>query len=74
MCTQIVQTEVNVPVLRNFVEKMYPVAYDLAIRKRNTLVRLYSSYPIQEENFVEFKFRYFANGNLVNLISTYYFI
>ena len=49
--SQIVQTEVNVPVLRNFVEKMYPVAYDLAIRKRNTLVRLYSSYPIQEENF-----------------------
>jgi len=29
---------VNVPVLRTFVEKMYPVAQDLANRKKHTLV------------------------------------
>ncbi|XP_067945247.1 protein furry homolog-like [Watersipora subatra] len=33
----IVQTEVNVPVLRNFVEKIYPVAVDMANKRRNSL-------------------------------------
>lgn len=46
---QIVTNEVNVPVLRNFVEKIYQATVDLSIKKRNSLslVQRVDLYPSQ---------------------------
>lgn len=41
LCVQVVKNEVNVPVLKNFVEQLYVPTLDAAMKRKHSLVNIH---------------------------------